>query len=102
VVLFIVPCERAGIKSGRAAANALRSTSVIRCDVSTFPAATAAGGRALTTLPSGSSRETADIEPPQAVPAKSMRSVDPCTPSWTRMRIGPEPKPSSSRKSSAV
>ena len=44
----------------------LLSTSVTRWLVSTFPAATEAGGRAFTTVPSGSTRVTADIEPPPA------------------------------------
>ena len=53
VKLLIVPALAAGIRSGIARASARSSTSTIRCEVSTFPPATAAGGRASTTLPSG-------------------------------------------------
>ncbi len=52
--LFIVPQLAAGMRSGAAFASAPRITSVMRCDVSTLPAAIAAGGRAFTMLPSRS------------------------------------------------
>jgi hypothetical protein len=52
-MLFIVPLDAAGTLPGMALASAPSRTSVIRWEVSTFPPATAAGGRALTTLPSG-------------------------------------------------
>ena len=48
-----VPELAAGIRSGRACAKAPRITSVMRCEVSTLPAAIAAGNPALTTLRSG-------------------------------------------------
>jgi len=41
------------MRSGAALDNAPRTTSVIRCEVSTLPAAIAAGRRAFTTVPSG-------------------------------------------------
>ena len=41
------------MRSGAAFAIAPRTTSVMRCDVSTLPAAIAAGARAATTVPSG-------------------------------------------------
>ncbi len=49
----MVPELAAGIRSGAAFASAPSSTSVMRCDVSTLPAAMAAGSPALTTLRSG-------------------------------------------------
>ena len=51
--LFIVPCEAAGTRSGSAWANAPSSTSTMRWEVSTLPAATAAGARGFTREPSG-------------------------------------------------
>ena len=51
MTLFIVPWPCAG--TGTACAKARKSRSTIRLDVSTLPAATAAGGRALTRQPSG-------------------------------------------------
>jgi hypothetical protein len=53
-MLFIVPWLAAGITSGSAFDSAPRTASTMRCDVSTFPAATARGGPALTTVRSGS------------------------------------------------
>ncbi len=49
----MVPLEAAGISSGAAAASAPSTTSVTRWEVSTLPAAIAAGASALTTVPSG-------------------------------------------------
>src|SRR6266849_6415081 len=49
----MVPQLAAGMRSGAACARAPKITSVMRWDVSTLPAAIAAGGRALTMLPSG-------------------------------------------------
>ena len=49
----MVPDDAAGMRSGAALARAPSSTSVMRCEVSTLPAAIAAGGSALTTVPSG-------------------------------------------------
>ena len=49
----MVPALAAGTRSGTAFASARISTSTIRCEVSTFPPATAAGGRAFTIEPSG-------------------------------------------------
>ncbi len=51
--LFMVPLEAAGISSGAACASAPSTTSVTRCDISTLPAAMAAGASAFTTVPSG-------------------------------------------------
>jgi hypothetical protein len=48
----------AGITAGSAFASAPSTTSVMRCDVSTFPPATAAGMRALTMVPSGAITST--------------------------------------------
>src|SRR5437879_5309506 len=44
--LFIVPWLAAATRSGTACANAPKIASQIRCEPSTFPAPTAAGGRA--------------------------------------------------------
>src|SRR3989442_3283366 len=52
VTLFIVPWLWAGTVSASGSDSARNRTSTIRCEVSTFPAATAAGGRGLTKLPS--------------------------------------------------
>src|SRR5262245_14086305 len=49
--LFMVPWLAAGIRPGNAADNAPNNTSTMRIDVSTLPAATAAGARASTRLP---------------------------------------------------
>ena len=49
----MVPELAAGIRSGAACASAPSTTSVMRCEVSTFPAAIAAGGPAFTTVRSG-------------------------------------------------
>ena len=54
----MVPWLAAGITSGRALARAPRRTSVMRWEVSTLPAATAAGGRGFTKLPSGATTVT--------------------------------------------
>ena len=43
VRLFIVPELAAGMRPGRAAASARKRVSTTRCEVSTFPPATAAG-----------------------------------------------------------
>ena len=63
VKLFIVPEAAAGMRSGMACANARSSTSTMRCDVSTFPPATAAGGRAFTMVPSGAMTWIGRIRP---------------------------------------
>ena len=44
----MVPALAAGMRSGSACASAPSTTSTMRCEVSTLPAATARGGRALT------------------------------------------------------
>jgi hypothetical protein len=62
VTLFIVPCPWAG--TGSASPSAAKSASTMRPDVSTFPAATAAGGSALTSEPSGALTETGANAPP--------------------------------------
>ena len=49
----MVPELAAGVRSGAALAGAPSKTSVMRWDVSTFPAAMAAGGRALTSEAEG-------------------------------------------------
>ena len=49
----MVPALAAAIRSGTAFARAPKTTSVIRCEVSTLPAAMAAGSAALTTDLSG-------------------------------------------------
>ena len=49
----MVPELAEGMRSGRAFASAPSSTSVILCDVSTFPAAIGAGATAFTTVRSG-------------------------------------------------
>ena len=49
----MVPLLAAGTRPGSARANAPSTTSTMRCEVSTLPAATAAGGRAFTTVPAG-------------------------------------------------
>ena len=48
VTLFIVPWLAAGMRSGSARASAPKTTSVMRCDASTLPPATAAGRLAFT------------------------------------------------------
>ena len=63
-MLFIVPWPWAG--TGIACENASKTTSVIRLDVSVFPAATAAGERALTRQPSGARTVTGTNAPPEA------------------------------------
>ena len=62
----MVPELAAGIRWGNACASARSRTSTIRCEVSTLPAATAAGGRAFTTLPSGARTSMGSIKPAQA------------------------------------
>ncbi len=49
----MVPALAAGMRSGSARASAPSAVSTIRCEVSTFPALTAAGMRAFTTVPAG-------------------------------------------------
>ena len=49
----MVPLLAAGTRPGSARANAPSTASTMRCEVSTLPAATAAGGRAFTTDPAG-------------------------------------------------
>ena len=49
----MVPALAAGTRSGTACASARSSTSTMRCEVSTLPPATAAGGSASTMLPAG-------------------------------------------------
>src|SRR5688500_10375791 len=64
--LFIVPCPAAGTRPGNACASAPRHTSAIRCETSTLPAPTAAGGRAFTIVPAGAITRTGRIAPPLA------------------------------------
>jgi hypothetical protein len=61
--LFIVPWLAAGTRPGRAFDSALNSTSTIRCEVSTFPPATEAGGFALTTVPNGATTSIGSVSP---------------------------------------
>ena len=63
VKLFIVPWLWAGTVSANGSESARKRTSTIRCDVSTFPAATAPGGRGQTKLPSLASTRNARREP---------------------------------------
>ena len=63
VTLFIVPWPWAG--TGIAEPRAAKRQSTIRQEVSTFPAATAAGGRALTSEPSGAVTVTGAKAPPE-------------------------------------
>ena len=58
VMLFMVPEEAAGMRSGSACASAPSATSVMRWEVSTLPAETARGGPAATTERSGSVKRT--------------------------------------------
>src|SRR5437867_9696913 len=51
------------MRSGIARASALNKTSTIRCDVSTLPPATEAGGFALTTVPGGAITVIGSIKP---------------------------------------
>ena len=61
-MLFIVPCPCAGTSSP-ASASAANIVSARRCDISTFPAATAAGHFAFTAHPSGASSSIARAMP---------------------------------------
>src|ERR671915_318149 len=63
VRLFIVPWLAAGIRSGTACERALKTTSTIRCDVSTLPPATEDGGKAFTTVPFGAITSMGSISP---------------------------------------
>src|SRR5258705_8260257 len=63
VRLFMVPDAAAGTRSGAACASARRTTSTMRCEVSTFPPATAAGGRAFTIVPLGAITSMGRIKP---------------------------------------
>src|SRR5204862_105023 len=56
-----------------ASPKAAKTTSAIRLDVSTLPAATAAGRRALTSDPSGAATETGTKAPPEAGASGSVR-----------------------------
>ena len=71
VTLFIVPCPAAG--TGRAWAKAAKTTSTMRDEVSTFPAATAAGARAFTSDPSGARTVTGAKAPPEAGTSGAVR-----------------------------
>jgi hypothetical protein len=51
------------MRSLTAWANALNKTSTMRCDVSTFPPATDAGGFAFTTVPLGAITSIGSISP---------------------------------------
>ena len=64
--LFIVPCDAAGTASGVAWASAPSSASAMRWEVSTLPAATAAGGSALTIEPAGDDMVIDRQHPPLA------------------------------------
>ena len=61
-MLFIVPCPCAGT-STPASASAAKIVSVMRCDISTFPAATAAGHFAFSAELSGMTRSSARAMP---------------------------------------
>jgi hypothetical protein len=61
--LFIVPWLAAGMRSGSACASAPSTTSTMRCEVSTLPAATAAGDCALTRQSAGASTVTGAKQP---------------------------------------
>ena len=63
VRLFIVPWLAAGMSPGSAAASAPSATSTIRCEVSTLPPATAAGGRGFTRDPSGATTSIGAKQP---------------------------------------
>ena len=58
MTLFIVPWLAAGSRSGSACASAPSTTSVMRCDASTLPPATADGRTALTIVPAGAITST--------------------------------------------
>ena len=59
----MVPWLAAGMRSGSACASAPSTTSTMRCEVSTLPAATAAGGAALTSEFSGARTWTGAKQP---------------------------------------
>src|SRR5439155_21847164 len=63
VTLFMVPCPCAGTGIPPPA-SARNTASAMRCDVSTFPAATALGERAFTRHPAGAVTRTARDTPP--------------------------------------
>src|SRR6185369_17790674 len=63
VRLVIVPWLAAGIRLGTAWANDLNNTSTMRCDISTLPPATDAGGFAFTTVPRGAITSMGSINP---------------------------------------
>ncbi len=67
VRLFMVPELAAGMRPGRAEASARNKVSTIRCDVSTFPPATAAGAMAFTMVPSGAITRTGRMRPAVAI-----------------------------------
>jgi hypothetical protein len=71
MTLFIVPWPWAG--TGTACPKARKSRSTIRLEVSTFPAATAAGETALTRQPAGARTETGSIAPAEAGTSGSVR-----------------------------
>ncbi len=59
----MVPWLAAGMREGAALASARNKVSTMRCDVSTFPPATAAGGLAFTTVPAGAITRMGRIRP---------------------------------------
>ena len=59
----MVPELAAGMRSGNACASARSSVSTMRCEVSTLPPATAAGGAAFTMVRSGRNHRTGRINP---------------------------------------
>ena len=63
IILFIVPWDEAGIRSGRAWLMAASSTSVIRWEVSTLPPATPRWGRGSTRLPASVITRTGRRQP---------------------------------------
>ena len=73
----MVPWLAAGMREGAALASARNKVSTMRCDVSTFPPATAAGGLALTIVPLGAIEPENVVTPAifvhRIVQAKGMR-----------------------------
>src|SRR5258706_4306749 len=97
VRLFIVPEAAAGMRSGIAWASALRSTSTMRCEVSTLPPATAAGGLALTTVPAGAITLIGRIRPAVAGALVAGEQCDEAKPAHARQGSGDLVTPSRHR-----
>ena len=58
-----MPALADGMRFGSACASAPSTTSTTRCEVSTLPAATARGGRAASTQPSGAMTSSGAYSP---------------------------------------